>query len=266
MKLSIETKDTIRETLRLFPKTDRKKLATKYGVTNSTVGAIYSHLNRVSTKLDRVMEKGFKTPKNTYNNADGTNKQYAREKIIRYIIESKVEGIVPTLPNTNWFIESSIAKLRNMFFIGVERDHKTFLAMRKMLKTLKLNGEAYRGDMSDKIFGVLQNTYAHIILDYCGQLPTFAKEIEYAINNDIVKIGGIIAITFGKPIRSTGGMFDVISALGRVKSNVADIRCMSEKATQSYFDKITGFNYELVEIFDYQDKYPMTLVILKRIK
>ena len=89
MKLSIETKDTIRETLRLFPKTDRKKLATKYGVTNSTVGAIYSHLNRVSTKLDRVMEKGFKTPKNAYNNADGTNKQYAREKMIRYIIENK---------------------------------------------------------------------------------------------------------------------------------------------------------------------------------
>ena len=265
--ITVETKDSIRQTLKLFPNTDRKALATKHGVTNSTVGAIYSHLNRISTKLDKAMDKGFKTPKNAYNNADGTNKQFAREKMIRYIVDSLVEGIVPTLPHTNWFIESSIAKVRNMFFIGIERDHKTFLAMRRILKTLKLNGEAYRGDMSDKIFGVLENTYAHIILDYCGQLPTFAKEIEYALNNDIVKIGGIIAITFGKPIRGQNGMFEVIGNLGRIKSNViADNRCMSEKATQSYFDKITGFNYELVEIFDYQDTYPMTLVIIKRIK
>jgi len=54
--------------------------------------------------------------------------------------------------------------------------------------------------------------------------------------------------------------------------NNGDERCVSDRGIENYFAKITGWNYEVSEIFYYSDKkengkgYPMTLVIIKRLK
>ena len=133
--------------------------------------------------------------------------------------------------------------------------------------------ETYHGNLSDKIYGTIENQYAHVIADYCGMLPTFSKEIEYLINNKVVKHGGVIAITFGKPLRGTDAQTQFIKSLGAtITNNPNDNRCLSDKAVEAYFNRIIGDNFNFVEIFNYSDDkkdskgkgYPMTLVILQR--
>ena len=208
---------------------------------------------------------------NTYRNHNGENKEVARVKMTNHVVNSGVVGVVPTLPNTDWIIEQKIAnQLPDMSFIGAELDKVTYNKMRKNLKSFDLNATTHFGKIGELIYGKTEDTYGHLILDYCGHLSTFSKEIEYAINNNIVKVGGIMAITFGKPLRGLDSQTAKIKGLAPI--NNGDTRCMSDRGIENYFAKITGWNYEVSEIFYYSDKkesgkgYPMTLVIIKRIK
>jgi hypothetical protein len=208
---------------------------------------------------------------NTYRNHDGENKEVARVKMTNYVVDSGVVGDLPTLPNTDWIIEQKIAKqLPDMRFIGAEIDRTTYNQMRRNLKNTNLNATTHFGKIGELIYGKTENTYAHLILDYCGHLSTFSKEIEYVINNDILKLFGIMAITFGKPLRGLDSQTAKIKGLAPI--NNGDERCVSDRGIENYFAKITGWNYEVKEIFYYSDKkesgkgYPMTLVIIQRIK
>jgi hypothetical protein len=230
----------------------------KSTVVNKALSIIDKSLNRIP-KIEKV---------NTYHNKDGVNKKAARKLMVKYILSSKVDGLVPTLPHIECAIETKLlSKNKNLSFIGVERELATYEEMKKTIKSNKLPIEPFFGDMGTQLYGKFENTYAHLILDYCGMLPTFAKELEYSVRNNIVKVNGIIAMTFAKPIRGNGQMFDYVKSLGMtISNNEADNRCMSDKATEAYFNKITGFNYTFVEMFNYMDTYPMTLVILRRDK
>lgn len=208
---------------------------------------------------------------NTYRNHNGENKEVARVKMTNHVVNSGVVGVVPTLPNTEWIIEQKIAnQLPDMSFIGAELDKDTYNKMRRNLKSFDLNATTHFGKIGELIYGKTEDTYAHLILDYCGHLSTFSKEIEYVINNDILKLFGIMAITFGKPLRGLDSQTAKIKGLAPI--NNGDERCVSDRGIENYFAKITGWNYEVKEIFYYSDKkesgkgYPMTLVIIQRIK
>jgi hypothetical protein len=270
---SVEVKNAIRARLKANMKLDRRELAAHYNVSNSVVGAIYTHLkiaeiNQTFDKIDKIISKvGKKKHKQgVFTNQDGANKEVARTKMADIIIKSNVVGIMPTLANKTWAIEQKIAMgLKGIEFLGIENDPVIFTEMKRALKKTTLTGKTYYGSISDKIFGQLEDTYAGLILDYCGCLPTFSKEIEYAITNNIVKVGGIIAVTVAKPIRDTLGAKSARILNLATKSNT-DFRCDSDRATEAYFNKITGWNYEVQEIFYYQDTYPMVLVLIKRLK
>lgn len=210
-----------------------------------------------------------KDDKNTYKNETGANKAIAREKMANIIIKSGVQGIVPTLPNTNWAIELMIEKsVKGNSFLGVERNPLTFKKMRTNLKQLRknneLSGETHLGNIAEVIFGKNENSYAHLILDYCGNLVTIRKELEYAIQNNVVAVGGVMAVTFAKPIRGIDA--ESLKLLDLAVENNTDSRCASDKAIEAYFYKITGFTHKVVEFFHYRDTSPMTLVLIKRIK
>lgn len=222
-----------------------------------------------------VVEVTTKNTQNSYNNVNGVKKEIARNKMAKYIIDSNVEGLVPTLCHIDALIEKKILEHNENFnFIGVERKLETFNQLKETIKRENLPIEAYEGNFSDKIYGAKENQYAHIIGDYCGELPTFASEIEYAIFNKIVKVGGILALTFGKPIRSKCLKSEGIYNLGKFITNddTSSIRSQSDKAIEGYFQRLIGFNFNLMEIFNYYDDkgrgkgYPMVLIILKRIK
>jgi hypothetical protein len=227
-----------------------------------------SIFNRITTLSTSIK---IKVTTNTYTNHNGENKDKARVKMKNYMIDSSVIGDVPCLPNENWTIEQEVAKvLPDMNFIGAEINKDTYVKMKKNLKNTTLNATTHFGKISDLIYGKTENSYAHLILDYCGHLSTFSKEIEYVINNDLLKLNGIMAITFGKPLRGNDKQTLKIKNLAPI--NNEDTRCISDRSIENYFAKITGWNYEVKEIFYYSDKkengkgYPMTLVIIQRIK
>lgn len=278
-KLEDELKKKIRNyVLKNHKSMTTSEMALKLNVDNIKVGACYANLKRnkiincdikkevsIIDKMASVYELAKKTNANTYTNHNGENKEKARNKMANYVIGSGIIGIVPTLPNTEWVIEQKIdSKLRGVEFLGVECNEPTFNIMKTNLRTTKLKAKTHFGFIGELMYGKLENTYAHLILDYCGMLPTMSKEIEYAINNDIIKIGGFMAITFAKPIRGTDIQSEKIKSLSAI--NNTDDRCVSDKGVEAYFNKVTGWNYQVVEFFYYQDTYPMTLVMIKRIK
>jgi len=220
--------------------------------------------------------KEVSKPKNTnpYND-NGLNKEVARNKMSNYIVNSDTVGTILSLPFSTCKIEKKILLERpNYNFLGVEFDEPTFNDLKDTVKAEKLPIKTYFGKLGDKIYGTHENTYSHIIADYCGQLPTFSNEIEYAIRNKVVETNGIIAMTFSKPIRGTSNHSKFILGLGgTISNNPNDNRCDSDKATEAYFNRIIGNDFQFVEIFNYTDPNeetgmgcPMTLVILKRIK
>jgi hypothetical protein len=215
-------------------------------------------------KLTNAIEKST----NTYSNEKGIAKQGCRHKIDNKIAESGVYGTIVSLPHIACLIEKMILKRSKSFnFIGVERDDKTFIEMKKTIRQEKLPILPYKGSISDKIYGVERDTYAHLILDYCGFLATHSKEIQYALQNKIVALGGTIHITIMKNFRGHQHIHDKVRANTIVTNGNLDLRCESEVSIRTFFDKVCGFDYDLEEIFYYKDKgkVPMVLIQIKRI-
>lgn len=205
---------------------------------------------------------------NNFSNHSGQNKAKARTKMANYIIDSGVVGTIPTLPNEEWVIEQMINKaIPTNTFLGVESNPNTFKIMKSNLRKLKgigLKASTHEGLINEVIFGKHENSYAHLILDYCGNLATVTKELEYVIDNDVLMKDGIMALTFSKPIRGTDSESMKLKKLACI--NNSDDRCESDRAIEGYLHKISGKNHEVMEFFYYQDTYPMVLVIIKRIK
>lgn len=208
--------------------------------------------------------------KNTYANHNGLNKDIARSKWVKYIIESGLSGNLISLMNTEVSGEREILKaLPNMKITGVECYKPVLNKLRQVIRKAKLPIEAKFGFVQEFMYGVDSDTYAHMILDYCGCLSTKTKELEYTINNNLVQVGGYIALTIKREIRQTNSdnakrllsLTNTISNVG-IYNNVTD----SEKLNEIYIQKLLGFNYQLVEVFNYRDTTNMTLFMIKRIK
>ena len=273
--------DNVKNIIKVLQLIEKKvtyqEISNKLGITTSTINNWKDRYVIVVSGKPQVVtpkkEKKVKKSKNTYTNADGVNKEVARNKMSKYIVDADVIGVIPTLPHIACTIEKKILlEQPNQEFIGVESIKETYSDMKKTIKAEGLPITPYNGKIGDKIYGKTQDTYAHLILDYCGCLPTFSKEIEYAISNKVVKSGGIIAITFGKPHRGKNDMTKFILSLGTtITNNPNDNRCQSDKATEAYFNRIIGDDFNFLEVFNYTDineetgkGYPMTLIILKR--
>jgi len=225
--------------------------------------SILSKLNKLNKKVETLIAT------NTYTNADGIEKENKRDKMATMINDSGVVGTILTMPHIACRIEKKILALNGCFdFIGVEKNVETYKGMSRTIKKEGLPIVPYKGNMSDKLYGAMRETYAHLILDYCGFLSTHNLEIQYAMQNKLVPINGTIHITFAKNLRQSGGVHDIVKGLTKTKvtNGNTDLRCESEVAIRSFFDKVCGFDYELVEIDYYNDtKTKMCLVQIKRI-
>ena len=262
------TKDDVKSFIfKWYTKKSRETMAKSLNVSNSIISANFATLKRQGLVFgDLIKDAPSKSTGNSYSNADGENKEKARYKMVNVIDRSKVEGLVLTLPHIACKIEKQILNWRpNMKFIGCEIDKPTFNAMKKTIKNDALPIEPYFGKIADKIYGVEAETYAHMILDYCGSVVTFDKELRYAIQNNLVKVGGTISVTFNK--RGHHDPTNIIKKLATIKSNVEDTRGEMERGVIAYFHKLIGFNYEITEVFNYQDKgkSPMMMVQIKRV-
>lgn len=203
-----------------------------------------------------------------YNNEQGENKKEERNVIAEYVVNSGVVGLIPSLPFITWEIERKInGMVAGNHFIGVNRVINTYEKSKNYVKQNGLkNCTPYNGNMADLIYDKDANTFAHYILDYCCQLPTAMKQVEYIVNNDLVVVNGLLLMTFGLPIRS-GKYADKVKEFSNYNNNnEKENRGLSDKALENYFVNLVGKNYKILEFYYYYDSYPMVLVVIKRIK
>lgn len=214
------------------------------------------------------------TEKQTYKvgnftNKTGNGKNKARRAMTKAIKESGVKkGTILTLPSTTWSLEKmireNVAKAFN--FLAVENDFENYVVMRRMGKNYGRGNKYYEGEIGDKILGASEGEYAHMMLDYCGQLETYKKEIVHAIMNNLVVVGGTIAVTVGAA--RDGG-----DHIKKVNEYRMDVTGEEYNVTDNYqyittfFEFITALSgFEMVQTVRYADTYPMMLVIIKRTK
>ena len=121
-------------------------------------------------------------------------------------------------------------------------------------------------------FDQKENKYTHIVLDYCGQVGTFANEIRTAVNNNIVQVNGTISMTFCK--RASGKfnlqfMKKMLRLNGKIKGLTQINNCETdiEKAIYKFLSIICKENYAIEKQFAYKDKdkSSMILFIIRRL-
>jgi hypothetical protein len=246
----------------------------------------YAYLAKITKEINNCY-KEVET-KNNYTNSRGSYKQQARIIMMRAIAKSGVSGTILSLPHIACAIEKMVmAQCKNNDFIGCELDKQTFVKMTQTIANERLPIEPYNGKIGDKIYGVESNTYASMLLDYCGTVNTFGKEIEYAINNDVMKVNGAMCVTVSKNgFQSTKGTLKGI--LDKFPKDMFKGMCKTEVATKLFFQNLiekTNGRYVIETCFDYQDaekdengkivrvgnnvpklKTPMLLLIIRRIK
>jgi hypothetical protein len=226
---------------------------------------INGKVKKVVSKLDRMEAKFTELEKivlgdNTYNNTDGIEKENGRTKIVNRVATSGLTGTILTLPYMYCKLEKQILDVTTDYnFLGVEREEPTYKAMKQRIKIDELPIETYLGSISDKIYNVQRETYAHAILDYCGMISSFNLEIEYFLRQKLVPIKGTLHVTFSVNLRANGGVHDRVKDLGNVINNSKnDLRTNSEIAIRSFFDKVTGFDYRIDELYFYRDTNEQT--------
>ena len=245
---------------------------------------VLSKINKVKKEKKK---KNNRLSKNNYSNSDGVFKQQARN-IMKSAI--KVEGTILSLPFETCELEKQILdeKPSGFNFIGCEMDLGTFSNMVNTIlknKSLEKSIKPYYGLVGDLIFKAKEDDYSNLILDYCGILDTFAKEIQYTIENNIVKVGGAICVTLSKM-----GISNDKTIIGEIirkfpKAMFQTSMGETELATKIFFTNILGDNYTIETFFNYQDenkdengntiigsngrkslKMPMMLVVIRRHK
>jgi hypothetical protein len=207
----------------------------------------------------------------TFTNELGVQKQTAREWIVNSIYNHEKDFL--TLPADNCKIEKMIldkisAKCN---FVMCERNPEIY---RKLLfriaKDFKRMPTLQPYEVSKLIYEAKENQYSNLILDYCGQIATFADEIKHAIDNNIVEVNGIIALTFAKRIskQASKSFVEEIEKLNKLsKNNFGDINeSRTENAIITYISRICGLKYSLEKVFNYRDTSAMILIIIRRIK
>lgn len=217
-----------------------------------------------------VQQERKQKNKNTYDNHGGSFKQEARDKMVDAI--SRVDspmGTVLTLPSFTCALELQLLNRigRGINFIGCERDFDTFHKMvNKIAEERRLKNTIVPrfGEIGDTIYNSKENQFAHLILDYCGTINTFHKEIEYAIQNDLVQVGGTISITVSK-----NGLGNNTGIVGDLLRQFPEGTFSGEKETEMgiklFLNKVMKANYRVETFFNYCDTSAMVLVIVRRI-
>lgn len=229
-------------------------------------------VNTIANNIHKQVELlRKKSNKNTYANHKGENKDIARKIWVKYIIESGLTGNLISLMNTEVSGEREILNaLPDMKITGIECVPEVYKELRKTVKLANLPIITKLGYVHEFMYGVESDTYAHMILDYCGCLSTKTKELEYTINQNLVQVGGYIALTIKREIRQIKYSDNArkLLSLTDTKSNVGiyDNVPKFDRLNEIYIQKLLGFNYQLVEVFNYRDTTNMTLFMIKRIK
>ncbi len=129
-----------------------------------------------------------------------TEKKVARAMVFDLIMKSRLIGLILTLPAVECILERALLQKisRKFRFHACEFGKKLYRPLFETIKSENLPMIPYFGKIADLIDIARQDDYAHLILDYCGEFTTFKKEVAKALEKKIVKVGGIVTVTFSK--------------------------------------------------------------------
>lgn len=253
-----------------------KYLAEKLGKKKTTISSsLYHHGYNLSTFNDMILsKKASKKQVNSFSNSDGVYKKQAREKMTEYIVKSGLTaGKILTLPFSTCKLELTINETinNNKFeYLGCEQEETTYYEMLQTIARERLNMNTYKGSISDKIYQSKEDQYSHLLLDYCGTLETFATEIKYAVDNNIVKKGGTISVTLCK--RGSRKKGTISTLLESLPEGLFPEEKTVALGAKLFFSNLVSSEYKFEEFFEYQDineetgtrKMPMMLIVIRR--
>lgn len=272
MSTSLQQNEILKAEIRQYiidnPEKPNEAIAKKFNVTTKKVAMISNWLVR-PRKAKPVPHSAVAT----YTNVDGLKKQEARKCIIGAIKNSRINtGKVLSLPFTTCTLEIQLnQKFRNKFrYIACERDREYYFEMMKTIAREKLAMNTYFGQIQDKIYEAREDEYAHLILDYCGQISTFQDEITHAVRNDIVQVGGTISITMCKRGELKGRIANLMGNLPERFFNEELGEKTQVPAIKQFFTTLIALSdcrYAINTFMEYKDDHQasMVLVVLKRL-
>ena len=204
--------------------------------------------------------------KNAYADKDFGGKNDVRNRVGELVLESGVFGLIGCLPHFDWLGEVAINKYtKNNTYLGIANNLNVFSGANIKKDLLGLVGSMGFGDVYDVISQYPSNSFAHINMDFCGVLPTQAKSVAYAIDNNLVQIGGYLFLTFTQRVRKVvKGDYALIFNTYR-KMNTTNMTD-SDFANDELLKDLMGDKFTLVEKIPYKTKSPMVFYAIKRVK
>jgi hypothetical protein len=256
------TLSEVREFITKNPKMKADKVAEKLGITIDRAQRQIADFKAKRPSLKtRLAEKGV------YTNHTGVKKNEARLKIYEAIRKHISKSDILSLPSDNPVIENYIHKnISSGFgFDLVEYCPKVFKKLLAKLMDVDFTvNNIHKGAIANRIYKAVENQYAHLVLDYCGVLPTFAEEILYAIQNNIVEVNGSISVTLSK--NGIGNKGTIIQDCNNSTPNFWCAPKETDNGIMTFFLKACGFNYVIEQYFPYHDTSAMVLIVIRRVK
>jgi hypothetical protein len=255
-----EIKEIIYQDLKLTPK-ELNKLYPH--ISTFRFNGVRHYLPEI--QLEQCKKKHSKNGK--YFERDYESKQKIRNLVAKRIFESGVFGVIPVLPHFDWLCEVAINKLTDKnYYLGIADDELVVKGATIKKDLLGINGEMVLGDMFEVLKKYPSNSFAHIGMDFCGVLPTQIDCVKYAMENNLVQVGGYIFLTVKRIVRLCKNdnmkMYNMFRAMNTPDTNLKD----SDYANDKFLEANLLDNYELVNTIKYQTRSPMTFYAIKRVK
>lgn len=254
------------------PHLSNNQIAEQIGLTAQEVGGVRAWFGRKGADYlveveGKLAEQNVKIGE--FRNVDGKYKKLARLKMAKHIDDTKLKfGRVLTLPWKEWALEKVVSENASklLSYDACESNPAVFLEMVANSRIVGRRNVCYPTPISDRIYAAKEGTYDHALLDYCGALDKQKEELMYALQNNIVKVGGIIAVTLTKA-RSKDTLVGKLNALrSELSGETIKPNCNASGISMFFKAMCALTDFEVVEEFYYKDKgkSPMTLTILKR--
>jgi len=206
--------------------------------------------------VEKYKDKGFE------------GKNLIRNFVAEVVANSGVYGVIGCLPHFDWLGEVAIDKLSiGNSYVGIANNINVFKGASINIELLGLNATMEYGSMHEVISKYPSNSFAHINMDFCGVMPKQAETVVYAIQNDLVQVGGYLFLTFKRVVRNVkigfyAERFNHYKTLNTSESGLTN----SDFANDNLLKDIIGDKFKLVKKISYQTGSPMVFYAIKRIK
>ena len=269
------TNDYVKDLIKLNPTLMPKQLSEKYPyITWQKFNANRVWLNvddyaikRMEKRIEEIRQIVDRKP-NAYRQKNEGKKDFVRNEVAKLIYDSGIYGVIPCLPHIDCFGEVAINKLTDKnTYVGIGNDESVVEAMTLKKELLGLSMETYYGTMLSYLQQFNSTSFAHIGMDFCGVMPIQIYSVVYAIENDLVPIGGYLFLTFQRIVRKVkkGYYAELWNFFKNSKPSHLDMS-KSDFANHMLLNMVIGDKYELVKEIRYQSGVPMIFYAIKRIK